>query len=57
MKKYENMDYLDIWCLPHEEFKKIPEEYKKKALDEFHERWEKEHPHVNLRIRGDIPID
>ena len=30
MKKYENMKWEDIRSLPHEEYKKIPDEYKKK---------------------------
>ncbi len=57
MKKYENMEYLDMICLPNDEYKKIPDEYKKKAMNEFEEKWMKDHPDVNLHIRGDIPID
>lgn len=57
MKKYKNMRWEDIRSLPHEEFKKIPDEYKKKAMEEFNKRWDREHPDVNLHIRGDITID
>ncbi len=39
MKKYENMKWEDMRILPHDEFKKIPEEYIKKAMDEFNDRW------------------
>lgn len=57
MKKYENMKWEDMRILPHDEFKKIPEEYIKKAMDEFNDRWFREHPDVNPYIRGDITID
>lgn len=30
---------------------------KKKAMDEFEEKWNRENPNVNLHIHGDIPID